>query len=129
MANRLVLGEFNGEQALRISRPGYNVLSPGLWPEELSFDSRWTEIDWIFMHGYIAIPPGAPGVQLNFPVLPRPPIVLWQYRYDANSYVSRQHEWASGSVATVYTNNIYFAQCSGINCIGVDYMIMRNFYG
>ena len=43
MANRVVLGEFNGDYVLRVSRPGFNVLDPNLPRHQLAFDSRWPE--------------------------------------------------------------------------------------
>lgn len=43
MANRVVLGEFDGDYVLRISRPGFNVLSTSLPRQNLAFDSRWPE--------------------------------------------------------------------------------------
>ena len=41
MANRLILGAFNGSMVLRVSRPGYNVLDDSLPASAISFDSRW----------------------------------------------------------------------------------------
>lgn len=41
MANRTVLGAFDGTYVLRTSRPGYDVLNTGLAAKELAFDSRW----------------------------------------------------------------------------------------
>ena len=51
MANRLVLGAFDGDMVLRVSRPGYNVLSTGLTAEQISFDSRWVSTGKIWTRG------------------------------------------------------------------------------
>lgn len=53
MANRVVLGAFNGTYVLRVSRPGYNVLDPALPPERLVFDSRWAEANNCFAVGSV----------------------------------------------------------------------------
>jgi hypothetical protein len=51
MANRVVIGAFDGTFALRLSRPGYNVLDPALPPENLAFDSRWTSSTNLVLSG------------------------------------------------------------------------------
>ena len=48
MANRVVIGAFDGTYVLRTSQPGNDVLNAGLTPNQLSFDSRWSEIgNWL----------------------------------------------------------------------------------
>jgi hypothetical protein len=51
MANRVVLGAFEGTFGLKISRPGFNVLSTGLTAEQVAFDSRWDDIGKIYNQG------------------------------------------------------------------------------
>lgn len=41
MTNRLLFEDMAGEQRLRFSRPGYDVLDPNLTNEQLVFDSAW----------------------------------------------------------------------------------------
>jgi hypothetical protein len=42
MANRVVLGALpGGGSGLRVSRPGYDVLSTSLTQKQVAFDSRW----------------------------------------------------------------------------------------
>lgn len=55
MANRQIFGLFNAEQVLRISRPGYNVLSTGLTADQLVFDSRWTYVGKVWMKGAVVV--------------------------------------------------------------------------
>lgn len=55
MANRVILGAFDGTHVLRVSKPGYNVLDPNLPASALSFDSRWAEIAGVFMEGTVLL--------------------------------------------------------------------------
>lgn len=54
MTNRVILGAFNGTYVLRVSKPGYDVLTPSLTKEQLVFDSRWASTSSVFMSGTIA---------------------------------------------------------------------------
>lgn len=55
MANRIVLGAFDGTFVLRVSRPGFNVLTTTLTKDQLAFDSRWAEAGASFLMGYVAL--------------------------------------------------------------------------
>ncbi|WP_274426740.1 hypothetical protein [Chelativorans sp. YIM 93263] len=77
MANRVVLGAFDGTYVLRCSRPGYNVLSTGLPVERLSFDSRWDEVGNIMLTGSITRASGASPTRVNFgETLSQAPVVF-----------------------------------------------------
>lgn len=54
MGRRVVLGALpGGGYGLRVSRPGYDVLDPGLGPQQLAFDSRWPTAARVHMEGQI----------------------------------------------------------------------------
>ncbi|MBA8881737.1 hypothetical protein [Phyllobacterium myrsinacearum] len=57
MTNRLIFGNFNGEQVLRISRPGFDVLG-NLTDEQLAFDSRWYYTGRVWLKGVANIGAG-----------------------------------------------------------------------
>lgn len=72
MANRAVLGAFDGTYVLRVSKPGFNVLSTGLTVDQLAFDSRWAETGNAFMSGSAAI-----GSEVSFgTTFSKPPFVV-----------------------------------------------------
>lgn len=56
MANRVILGEFNGDYVLRVSRPGHNVLNTALARKNLAFDSRWPETLQVVNQGRVFQP-------------------------------------------------------------------------
>lgn len=76
MANRAVLGAFSGTQVLRVSRPGFNVLSTSLTSDQLAFDSRWTETLNEIMSGQI----NAYGTVSFGRTFPTPPLVVLRKR-------------------------------------------------
>ncbi|WP_196258558.1 hypothetical protein [Pelagibacterium limicola] len=82
MANRLVLGELpSGEQGLRVSVPGTNVLNANLQGRFLSFDSEWLASSRIVTAGSVALPTGNNTTTVNFGVtLPEPPVVIGMER-------------------------------------------------
>lgn len=52
MVQRVALGALpGGGYGLLASRPGYNVLDPGLTPKQTAFDSRWPSAMRVFMQG------------------------------------------------------------------------------
>lgn len=53
MANRVVLGAFDNTFALRVSKPGYNVLSTTLTAKQLAFSSQWAETANTILKGSI----------------------------------------------------------------------------
>jgi hypothetical protein len=59
MANRLVLGAFDGTFVLRASVPGSDVLSTSLAPSKIAFDSRWADMMRIIQHGNVTLASGA----------------------------------------------------------------------
>lgn len=51
MTPRSILGMFDGQYRLRVSRPGYDVTDVNLTEEQLAFDSAWLESANLFMSG------------------------------------------------------------------------------
>lgn len=89
MANRVVLGAFDGTYVLRVSRPGFNVLSTGLTRSQLSFDSRWPETGNELLSGSFSINTSN-TVTINFgTTLADVPIVSLRVRgSDGASYIA-----------------------------------------
>ena len=91
MANRVVIGNFNGEQVCRISRPGFDVLDSALSKDNLVFDSRWVQTSSVLYSGS-AVTDQSNGVS-NFKTITYPvafaagtlPLVIVVYRVRTNS--------------------------------------------
>jgi hypothetical protein len=57
MTNRVVMGNLpGGSSGLRVSRPGYDVLTHPVEPRGLAFDSGWTSALKVFMSGSVSVP-------------------------------------------------------------------------
>lgn len=57
MVQRVVYGNLPGGGAgLRVSKPGVNVLTPGLAPNQITFDSGWTRSMKVHSSGTVAVP-------------------------------------------------------------------------
>lgn len=90
MANRVILGDFNGQMVLRVSRPGFNVLDPGLTVDQLAFDSRWAQSVSIHSSGQFTYDQGI-GIDVWFGEwLARPPIVIMSWFSEGLYYKSQQ---------------------------------------
>lgn len=142
MANRVVLGAFDGTYVLRVSRPGYNVLSTSLTSEQLAFDSRWQEAGNVYMTGSVVMttPPSDVGsITVNFgEVLPTAPLVVIRARSrnSNNIYVPRMPISSGYNGLTVTTSSFTLEGCPyawpvdagtpGDNTI--FYTVYRNFY-
>ncbi|OQM75602.1 hypothetical protein [Manganibacter manganicus] len=72
MANRVLLGNFNGDYKVRISRPGFDVMDANLNNNQLSFTSDSPEIGRIVQRGMINLVPAGyddiSDVTVNFGV-------------------------------------------------------------
>ena len=99
MTNRVVLGAFDGTYALRVSRPGSNVLTTTLPTEQLAFDSRWAAAGNVLAQGSVPCRYqlgdlyAAWFAEINGPMgLSRPPIVFAQFRHETitNAFTSIQ---------------------------------------
>ncbi|WP_113154789.1 hypothetical protein [Nitratireductor sp. OM-1] len=55
MTDRVLIGAHDSTHVFRASRPGFDVKSTALSPEQLAFDSRWPEIGNILMRGTFQI--------------------------------------------------------------------------
>lgn len=134
MANRTILGEFDGTYVLRVSRPGADVLNASLSPEFLAFDSRWQDTARVYMSGvvspwsaigndaYIDIPLGYAPTNTTLPV------ILMQVRctgtsfYHEDDYVGVMPFVLLGSVARATSFFI-----SKANYHSLHYKILRPF--
>lgn len=105
MANRVVLGAFDGTYVLRASRPGFNVLSTTLTTEQLAFDSRWSEAGNIFLRGSVVRANAGAATQIMFgETFARPPAVF-VYRSTATANV--WEPWAASFVRPNWTSPVY----------------------
>jgi hypothetical protein len=92
MANRTLLGLFQGVYRLRISMPGYDVMNAGLGSEQLAFDSAWGRLGKVWMKGAVAV--GSPGsVNVFFGrTFNAPPLVIvystMNWMYDSPGFKS-----------------------------------------
>ena len=141
MANRVVLGAFDGTHVLRVSRPGFNVLSTGLTPKQLAFDSRWQESGNVFMSGNFSAP--ATGSWLTIPfgtTFNTPPLVLLRIIGDGPRYLpslSQVDLWVNTSEHNsilINTSNFQYrkGQFNDLNFMDtrtVYHTVLRNVYG
>jgi len=56
MSNRILIGDLNGEEVIRVAKPGYNVADVNLSIDGLSFDSRWQAVGKILLSGKTSLP-------------------------------------------------------------------------
>lgn len=120
MANRVVMGAFDSTHVLRVSKPGHNVLAPGLSKEQLSFDSRWSESALVLIAGIVAVPVGAwTAVTVNFGVtLSYIPIVIATMRLSGGRmiYANPAITHINESITCVgYTNRLVISKYGGVN--------------
>lgn len=85
MANRLVIGNFDGQSRVRVSKPGKNVLNAALDRTDLAFDSAWFDGSLILADGAT---PSNWQFTLDYPDLGYPPVVL-AFNGASNNEVSR----------------------------------------
>ncbi|TKT78434.1 hypothetical protein [Aquamicrobium sp. LC103] len=137
MANRVILGAFDGTYVLRVSRPGFNVLSTGLPNESLVFDSRWVESSNIFMQGAVS-PVNPPPWNIDIPfgtTFALPPVILYAvtddgggtYNVYENVGTHVRINGATNGAGPITSFRIGFdvAQYNQI----VHYYVLRNFHG
>ncbi|EKF43971.1 hypothetical protein NA8A_04145 [Nitratireductor indicus C115] len=144
MANRIVLGAFDGTFVLRASRPGYDVLDPALLPEHVSFDSRWQEAGNIVQRGTFKLS-GSSTFNITYPgAVTAPPLVMVTMSGENNNL----DQWWNITVNDEqnWRVRIYFASAVAIGSEGIQisksnanpvgngertffYSVMRNLYG
>lgn len=56
MANRVVIGAFDGSYVLRVTKPGHNALDPNVPSTGMVYDSRWATFATIRQDGRLVIP-------------------------------------------------------------------------
>lgn len=67
MANRMILGSFNGDHVLRVSRPEHNVLNPNLARKNLAFDSQWPETMQVIHSDRVSYPASSTANTFSIP--------------------------------------------------------------
>lgn len=119
MVNRTVLGAMDGTFGLKVSKPGFDVLtSTG---KQLVFDSRWTESLNLLMSGEMTVPSG--GATLYFgqtlPYIPVVWVAFWGQQIPnwwSSTYVRLQ----------VTTSSVFFVSPTQGTSVIVDYHILRS---
>lgn len=100
MANRVVLGAFDNDYVLRVSRPGYNVLDPNLSAKQLAFDSRWSQFTTIHSEGVVRFAPHQRYLTIAHDLGYRPYAMSWYMpsqtyltAFDVNAYWIEVHSF------------------------------------
>lgn len=135
MANRVVLGAFDGAYVLRVSRPGFNVLDPALPPEHLAFDSRWQEAGNVYMEGTFSIGNSGAYIVDFGTTFPTPPVVIVRVIGSSGGVLTYTNQVMGETLLQVRTyhfsfikgGSVYGLQFSGTRtCL---YTVYRNLYG
>jgi hypothetical protein len=101
VTNRMVCGQLgSGDFGIRVSRPGYDVLTEPLGSTGISFDSRLTDIGTVIAAGLIA----CGGSPVYFPTMNYVPIVKINF-WDGNLY--EDHEFANAAGGTASSHRWY----------------------
>lgn len=128
MANRVVLGSLpGGGSGLRVSKPGANVLTAGLAPSQIAFDSGWGRSMKVFLTGTVSVPVATSFPQyttVNFgTTFASPPLCLvWlenptgsfaisgQVKFLVQEVITDGSYWFDNAVqmCRIYTNRVEF---------------------
>lgn len=134
MANRIILGAFDGTYVLRVSRPGFDVLNPSLPPEQLAFDSRWQETGNVYMEGTFSIGnSGAYTVEFGT-TFPTPPVVIVRVIGSSGGVLTYTNQEMGETLLQVRTYQFSFIKggsLSGFQFSGTRtclYTVYRNLY-
>lgn len=109
MANRVHLGSLFGDQLLRVSKPGFNVQSSLLTPEQLVFDSRWSRLGRVWMKGVANIVSDGQATISYGRTFAVEPIVMFYTDYsndatsESGSYVINMFNNAAATTKTALT--------------------------
>lgn len=142
MTNRVVVGALpGGGHGLRVSRPGFNVLTPGLTGKELAFDSRWTTAARLYDTGTVTLGVVTPvsyytlSYGTTFPVIP--PVLVMRRQVSSSSWqlldATLHNTWSQGSngfePVRIYTDRmeIMYPISSVLGSYQFSYMILRPF--
>lgn len=142
MTNRVVVGALpGGGHGLRVSRPGFNVLTPGLTGKELAFDSRWTTAARLYTRGTLTLPVVTPvsyytlSYGTTFPVIP--PVLIMRRQSSGSTWqlldATLHNTWTQGSTgfepARIYTDRmeIQYPSSSILGSFEYSYMVLRPF--
>lgn len=126
MANRVVLGAFDGTYVLRVSTPTKNVLDTALSKQDIVFDSRWYNTLNLHQKGSCSIPSGVNNDYItlaSWPALNNNPIVLCYFHHISTGY--RYVTLAGGSsvsypIRIIPTVNALMARYTGTYTINTD---------
>lgn len=127
MANRVVIGAFDGTYVLRVSKPGYNALDPDLPSAGLVFDSRWATFAAVHQQGTISLPvtPDTPASTYVYHGTGFVPFVIWfLVNYPGNDYTPAPGSGVDTIRVTADANYLYFYDLVGMGGT-VRYMLTR----
>lgn len=142
MTNRVVVGALpGGGHGLRVSRPGFNVLTPGLTGKELAFDSRWATAARLYASGTVTLGVVTPvsyytlAYGTTFPVIP--PVVIMRRQSSGSTWqlldATLHNTWSQGSTGfepvRIYTDRmeIQYPSSSILGSFEYSYMVLRPF--
>ncbi|WP_299937482.1 hypothetical protein [uncultured Nitratireductor sp.] len=138
MVDRTLLGLFNGDYRLRCSLPNYDVKNAGLTPEQLSFDSSWSEIGNILKRGQFQIS-GSGGFTVYYgATYASPPMVVLHMSGPNNDtsvwYLIDTACWFDFNVELALRLDHFQVGKRNTNNLGNSqrtfrYTVMKNFYG
>lgn len=127
MSNRVIIGQFpDGGYGMRISEPGYDVLSNPIDPERLIFNSDWDNTVNIAARGSVTIAPTANSVTVALASPVNIPVVVYAHRSSlaavpnrdvpryAPIYVSASGSYVFINQVTVSKTNIVFYRLNPI---------------
>ncbi|QIG76836.1 hypothetical protein EVC30_007 [Rhizobium phage RHph_Y1_11] len=140
MANRVVLGAYNGTYAFRVSFPGFNVLDPALTKDQLAFSSEtsWaTETANILLTGFF-LWSGSTYIDVlfgqTFATNKIPMVLFWPFlssgQVNGSDYIY-QESWSDGGVSgtkqfrafELYTDRARFYKPTNSSYYGASYII------
>ena len=118
MVNRVVLGAFDSTFVLRASRPGFNVLTTTLTPEQTAFDSRWADAANVYASGitrgscFMGNLVAAVSCTIQAPAgLPYPPIVRSLLKHESrNEFMHGEYGGQAGAVVYDKASGSYLLQ-------------------
>lgn len=133
MANRVILGLFSGSYRLRISRPGFNVLSTTLTNNQLAFDSTWSGIGSIIQKGVGILDSSGNFTTPLIGTFATPPMVM-AIMYQENFGVPDGYVLLNNAVfdffnpydlVSVLNGNIVITQNDAFEGLSVQYYVFR----
>ncbi|ESY35777.1 hypothetical protein NKK48_01610 [Mesorhizobium sp. C386A] len=146
MANRVLIGSFAGDQVLRISRPGFDVLDDTLDLNSVAFDSRWSEVGNVVMSGSGLTTQSNGGTNWKTVTFPTPypagvvPLVICWFRASTSGGIIYHNlgaaPYATGQSGYIFQTSLFvdethfqFGPFNQTTVIPFNYFVMDNYYG